>query len=153
MNMNTLNNRFWSALRLAALFFMTASLASASVASWLTSKHCDWDFVQKVGGVEVTAVRLENGRFAAKVRFDPRGGQAITCKPVLINSALVFDNASIHVSGDEVRIKVYTVRAKTGRAGPDTMMVQLPKRAHGNYRLRYENPDRTFFEMGALIVP
>jgi hypothetical protein len=33
------------------------------------------------------------------------------------------------------------------------MIVQLPKRAHGNYRLRYENSDYSFFEMGALIVP
>jgi hypothetical protein len=33
------------------------------------------------------------------------------------------------------------------------MLVPLPKHAHGNYRLRYENPDYSFFEMGALIVP
>jgi hypothetical protein len=151
--MNTLNNKFWPALRLAALFFMTASLASASVTSWFMGKRCDWDFVQKVGGVEVTTVKLENGQLAAKVRFDPRGGQAITCKPVLINSALVFENASVHVHGDEVRIRVYTMRAQKGQVCPDTMMVQLPKRAHGNYRLRYENPDYSFFEMGALIVP
>jgi hypothetical protein len=150
--MNTLN-KFWPGLRLAALFLVTASLASASVTSWLMCKRCDWDFVQKVGGVEVTVVKLENGRSAARVRFDPRGGQAITCKPMLINSALVFDNATVHVRGDEVRVKVYTVRAKNGRANPDTMTVQLPRRAHGNYRLRYENPDHSFFEMGALIVP
>ena len=151
--MNTLNNKFWPVLRLAALFLVTASLASASVTSWLLCKRCDWDFVQKVGGVDVTVVKLENGRFAAKVRFDPRGGQAITCKPMLINSALVFDNATVHVRGDEVRVKVYTVRAKNGRANPDAMTVQLPRRAHGSYRLRYENPDHSFFEMGALIVP
>jgi hypothetical protein len=151
--MNTLKNKLGIALRLAAMFFVTTSLASASITSWLTRKHCDWDFTQKVGGVEVTAVKLENGRPAAKVRFDPRGGQAITCKPVLVNSALIFDKASVQVSGDEVRIKVYTVRAKNGQTCPDMMIVQLPKRAHGNYRLRYENPDRTFFEMGALIVP
>jgi hypothetical protein len=151
--MNTLNNRFWSALRLAALFSMTASLASASVTSWFVRRQCDWDFVQKVGGIEVTTVPLEHGQFAAKVRFDPRGGQVITRKPVLINSTLIFDHASVHVHGDEVRIKVYMVRAKNGLAGPDTMMVHLPRRAHGNYRLRYENPDYSFFEMGALIVP
>jgi hypothetical protein len=151
--MNTLKNKFWSALRLAALFSMTASLASASVTTWLMRKQCDWDFVQKVGGIEVTTVQLEQGRFAAKVRFDPRGGQAITCKPVLMNSTLIFDHASVHVHGDEVRIKVYMVRARNGLASPDTMMVHLPKRAHGNYRLRYENPDYSFFEMGALIVP
>jgi hypothetical protein len=151
--MNTLNKSSWNALRLAALFFMTASLASASITSWFMGKRCDWDFVQKVGGVEVTTVKLGNGRFAAKVRFDPRGGQAITCKPVLINSALVFESASVHVRGDEVRIRVYTVRAKKGQVCPDMMMVLLPKRAHGNYRLRYENSDYSFFEMGALIVP
>jgi hypothetical protein len=151
--MNTLKNKLGLALRLAALFFITASLASGSVISWLTCKHCDWDFVQKVGGIEVTTVKLENGRLAAKVRFAPGGGQAITCTPSLVNSGLVFDNVSVHVRGDEVRIKVYTVRAKNGRPCPDTMIVQLPRRAHGNYRLRYENPDRSFFEMGALIVP
>jgi hypothetical protein len=151
--MNTLNKFPWNAFRLAALFFMTASLASASVTSWLMCKRCDWDFVQKLGGVEVTTVKLENGRLAAKVRFDPRGGQAITCKPVLINAPLIFDHASVHVHGDEVRIRVYTVRAKKGQVCPDAMIVQLPKRAHGNYRLRYENPDYSFFEMGALIVP
>jgi hypothetical protein len=151
--MNTLKNKLGNALRLAAIFFVTASLSSASLTSWLTCTHCDWDFVQKVGGVEVTTVKLGNGRLAAKVRFAPGGGQAITCKPSTINSGLIFDKASVRVSGDEVRIRVYTVRAKTGRACPDTMIVQLPRRAHGNYRLRYENPDRTFFEMGALIVP
>jgi hypothetical protein len=72
---------------------------------------------------------------------------------VLLNSALIFDAASVHVHGDEVRIRIYTVRAKNGRSCPDTMIVQLPKRAQGNYRLRYENPDYSFFEMGALIVP
>jgi hypothetical protein len=151
--MNTLNNKFWRAFRLGALFSMTAALASASITSWFTRTHCDWDFVQKVGGIEVTTVQLGNGQLAAKVRFDPRGGQAITLKPVSINSALIFDRASVHVSGDEVRVKVYTVRAKDGRTCPDLMIVQLPKRAHGNYRLRYENPDHSFFEMGALIVP
>ncbi len=151
--MKTLNNKFWSALRLAALFFMTASLAHASVTSWFMRKHCDWDFVQKVGGVEVTTVKLENGQLAAKVRFDPRGGQAITCKPVLINSPLIFDHASVHVRGTQVWVKVYTARPAKGRTYSDTMIVQLPRRAHGNYRLRYENPDYSFFEMGALIVP
>jgi hypothetical protein len=66
---------------------------------------------------------------------------------------LAFDNVTVHVRGDEVRVKVYTVRAKNGRTNPDTMTVQLPRRAHGSYRLRYENPDHSFFEMGALIVP
>jgi hypothetical protein len=151
--MNTLKNKVGFALRLAALFMVTASLASASIISWLTHKHCDWDFVQKVGGIEVTTVQLGNGQLGAKVRFDPRGGQAITCKPVMLNSALVFDHASVHVHGDEVRVKVYTSVPEKGRIYPDTMTVQLPKRAHGNYRLRYENPDHSFFEMGALIVP
>jgi hypothetical protein len=151
--MNTLKNKLGFALRLAVLFFMTASLASASITSWLMCKRCDWDFVQQVGGVEVTTVKLENGRLAAKVRFDPSGGQAITCKPRGMNSGLIFDKASVHVSGDEVRVKVYTSVPEKGRIYPDTMTVQLPKRAHGNYRLRYENPDHSFFEMGALIVP
>jgi hypothetical protein len=151
--MNTLKSKLGTSLRLAAVFMVTASLASASIISWFTRKHCDWDFVQKVGGIEVITVQLENGQLAAKVRFDPRGGQAITRKPVLMNSALVFDRASVRVSGDEVRIKVYTMRAKSGQACPDMMIVPLPKRAHGNYRLRYENPDYSYFEMGALIVP
>src|ERR1039458_9680399 len=103
--MNKLKNKFWSALRLAALFLATASLASAAVTSWIMRTHWDWDFVQKVGGIEVTTVQLGNGQLAAKVRFDPRGEQAITCKPVLINSLLIFDHASVHVHGDEVRIK------------------------------------------------
>jgi len=151
--MNTLNKFSWNALRLATLFFMTTSLASASIVGWFMSKHCDWDFVQSVGGVEVTAVQLGNGRPAAKVRFDPSGGQAITCKPRGMNSALIFDKASVHVSGNEVRVKVYTSVPEKGRIYPDTIIVPLPKRAHGNYRLRYENPDYSFFEMGALIVP
>jgi len=151
--MSTLKNKLGIALRLAALFMVTASLASASIVGWFMSKHCDWDFVQQVGGIEVTTVQLENGRFAAKVRFDPSGGQAITCKPRGMNSGLIFDKASVHVNGDEVRVKVYTSVPERGRIYPDTMMVQLPKRAHGNYRLRYENPDHSFFEMGALIVP
>jgi hypothetical protein len=150
--MNTLNKFPWNALRLTALFFMTASLASASIVSWFMSKHCDWDFVQSVGGVEVTAVQLENGRLAAKVRFDPSGGQAITCKPRGMNSALIFDKASVRVNGDEVRVKVYASVPAKGRIYPDTMTVQLPRLAHGSYRLRYENPDYSFFEMGALIV-
>jgi hypothetical protein len=151
--MNTLNDKLWCALRLAALFFMTASLAHASIISWFTRTHCDWDFVQKVGGIEVTAVKLENGRSAVKVRFAPGGGQAITCKPSTINSGLIFDKTSVRVIGDEVRVKVYTALIENGRTYSDTMMVPLPKRAHGNYRLRYENPDYSFFEMGALIVP
>jgi hypothetical protein len=151
--MNTLDNKFWRTLRLAAVFFVTASLASASIVSWFMSTHCDWDFVQSVGGIEVTAVQLEKGQPAAKVRFDPSGGQAITCKPRGMNSALIFDKASVHVSGDEVRVKVYTSVPAKGRIYPDTMTVPLPRRAHGNYRLRYENPDHSFFEMGALIVP
>ncbi|HSY53013.1 MAG TPA: hypothetical protein VK785_01130 [Opitutaceae bacterium] len=140
-------------LRLAAVSLVTVSLACASITSWFTRKQCDWDFVQKVGGVEVTAAQLENGRPAAKVRFNPSGTQAITCPPAMLNSALVFDQASVRVSGDEVRVKVYTARIEKGRAYADTMTVPLPRKAHGNYRLRYENPDRTFFEMGALIVP
>ena len=151
--MNTLNRKFWGALRLAALFSMTVSLASASIVGWFLSRHCDWDFVQQVGGIEVTTVPLGNGRLAAKVRFDPSGGQAITCKPRGMNSGLIFDKASVHVRGDEVRVKVYTSVPEKGRIYPDTMTVQLPSRAHGNYRLRYENPDHSFFEMGSLIVP
>jgi hypothetical protein len=151
--MNTLKTKLGSALRLATLFFMTASLASASLTTWLTRTHCDWDFVQKVGGIEVTTVQLENGQLAARVRFSPGGGQAITCKPSLINSGLIFDKASVHVSGDEVRVKVYTALIENGRTYPDTIIVPLPKGAHGNYRLRYENPDYSFFEMGALVVP
>jgi hypothetical protein len=151
--MNTLNNRFWNVLRLTALFSLTALLASASVTSWFMRRQCDWDFVQKAGGIEVTAVQLENGRLAAKVRFDPAGGQAITCKPRGMNSGLIFDQVSVRVNGDEVRVKVYTSVPEKGRIYPDTMTVQLPKRAHGNYRLRYENPDYSYFEMGALIVP
>src|SRR5277367_5003670 len=131
--MNTLNNKFWRALRLAAPFFATAALASASIVGWFMSKHCDWDFVQQVGGIEVTTVPLENGRLAAKVRFDPSGGQAITCKPRGMNSGLIFDKVSVHVNGDEVRVKVYASVPEKGRIYPDTMTVQLPKRAHGNY--------------------
>jgi hypothetical protein len=151
--MNTLNNKLWRAFRLAALSSITASLAPASVTSWFMGRRCDWDFVQKAGGIEVTTVPLGNGRLAAKVRFDPSGGQAITCKPRGMNSGLIFDKATVHVSGDEVRVKVYTSVPEKGRIYPDTMTVPLPKRAHGNYRLRYENPDHSFFEMGALIVP
>jgi hypothetical protein len=151
--MSTLNNKLWNPLRLAALFLVTAALAQASIAGWFSRAHCDWDFVQKVGGVKVDAVKLEDGRPAARVQFDPSGTRAITRKPALVNSALIFDRASVRVSGDEVRVKVYTALPEKGRTYPDTMIVQLPRRAHGNYRLRYENPDRTFFEMGALIVP
>jgi len=151
--MNTLNGKTWSALRLAAVFSVTASLAHASIVSWFTRTQRDWDFVQKAGGIEVTTVHLENGRPAAKVRFAPGGGQAITCKPSGMNSGLIFDRASVHVSGDEVRVKVYTALPEKGRTYSDTIIVPLPGRAHGNYRLRYENPDYSFFEMGALIVP
>jgi hypothetical protein len=143
----------WNVLRLAAVFVVTASMSQASIFSWFPRKHCDWDFVQKAGGVEVTTVKLGNGRVAAKVRFNPSGTQAITCRPSLMNSGLIFDKASVRVNGDEVRIKVYTARIKNGGARPDTMMVQLPRHANGNYRLRYENPDHSFFEMGPLIVP
>ena len=151
--MSNLNKFLWNPLRLAALFLVTAALAQASIFSWFSPTHRDWDFVQKVGGLKVDAVKLENGRSAAKVQFNPSGTQAVTCKPVMVNSALVFDHASVHVSGDEVRVKVYTAPLEKGRTYPDTMVVQLPRRAHGNYRLRYENPDYSFFEMGALIVP
>jgi hypothetical protein len=151
--MKTLNSKSWSALRLAALFLMTAALAHASVTSWFMRKHCDWSFVQKAGGIDVTTVQLGNGQLAAKVRFSPGGGQAVTCKPSLMNSGLIFDQASVHVRGTQVWVKVYTARPAKGRTYPDTMLVPLPKHAHGNYRLRYENPDYSFFEMGALIVP
>jgi hypothetical protein len=151
--MRTVDKFFWRPLRLAALFFLTASLASASITDWFVRKHRDWDFVQQAGGLTVTAVQLGNGRPAAKVWFDPSGAQTITRKPESKNSALMFDQASVRVRGDEVWVKVYTVALEPGRAGSDTMVVPLPVHAHGNYRLRYENPDHSFFEMGALIVP
>ena len=148
-----MNKTLWNVFRLTIVFLVTASLAQASITGWLTCKHRDWDFVQKVGGVEVTTVKLGNGQPAVKVQFNPSGTQAITCKPVLMNSALVFDKALVRVSHGEVRVKVYTTRVEKGRVFPDAVIVPLPRKAHGNYRLRYENPDGSFFEMGALIVP
>jgi hypothetical protein len=151
--MKTMDKKVGRALGLIITFLLTTSLASASIASWIMRKPCDWDFVQKVGGMEVSVVRLENGRPAAKVRFDPTGGHAITCRPVLLNSALIFDQASVRVRHGEVWVKVYTLAPGRRRTYSDTMTVPLPRNTHGNYRLRYENPDYSFFEMGALIVP
>lgn len=144
---------FCRLLALALAVSATASILQASLVTWWARKQCDWDFVQKVGGIEVVAVRLANGRPAVKIRFDPSGSHEITRKPEQMNSALIFDRASAQVHGDEVRVTVYTSVPAKGRTYPDTITVPLPKKTHGRYRLRYKNPDRSYFEMGVLVVP
>jgi hypothetical protein len=124
-----------------ALIFTILALAApanAGIIGWFTSDTRDWDFVQKTGGIRISAPIQKDGKIFLPVEYCVQGLVAITCKPTLLNSGLAIRKIDLKKKDDQLVIRVVTQLVEKGSDTAQIHYVDLSDIHSGSYEVYYE---------------
>ena len=128
--------------------------AYGSQDSYLATSHvASWGFLQSVGGIRLGAPeKKENGRWVLPVVCDVSGLTTVTHKPTTMNSGLVVTRMLYQVSGSEIRISVaLNIPLRTSRT-PRCTEITLSGINAGEYRVLYEEQNRSTHALGTITL-
>jgi hypothetical protein len=115
-----------------------------SLTDIFTANHLDWDFIQKVGGLEVSDPEYKPSEdWYLPVKCDVSGLQFITTKPTALNSALATKGVKAKVKGNKIQIWVISCLISKDHPDPVTKGVQLKNIKNGKYQIEYLSKDGT----------
>jgi len=104
----------------------------------------DWDFIQKVGGIETeTPLETEDG-FYLPVKCNVSGLDSVTIKPTTLNSALSCLKIKSTINGNTIHLKVIAGLAVTKKSDCNCKAVRVGDLEPGNYIVYYG--DKSSFE-------
>lgn len=141
-------------LLLAILCGVTFQPAYGGQDSYLATSHvASWEFIQSVGGIRLgKPEKKENGSWVLPVVCDVSGLTTVTHKPTTMNSGLVVNQMLYQVSGSEIRISVIlNTPLSTSRTSRCTH-VNLSDINTGEYRVLYEEPNRSTHALGNITI-
>src|SRR5258708_7611001 len=113
---------------LVFLFSLTvASAGHAGIVGWLTSEARDWQFIQKTGGIRVSAPLEKEGRRVLPIEYWPEG-----------NSGLAVRKIELKKKGTQLVIRVVTQVVEKGSDTARVHHVDLSGVSDGSYEVYYE---------------
>lgn len=118
-----------------------------------TAERRDFDFIQSVGGIAVGEPRKEGERtWFLPVRCDLSGCTAVTCEPVLINSALAVKELHVRMEEDAVLLWIESCVYTDETRSPRTSGVRLDDIGPGRYTVLYLGEDGRRDEIGTVVI-
>lgn len=137
---------------LPAILSALALVACGNQDSYLATSHvASWDFIQSVGGIRVGEPEKKGtASWALPVVCDVSGLTTVTQKPTAMNSGLVVTRMLHQVAGDDIHISVVVnTPASSSRTSRCAEIVVSGAKA-GEYRVLYEEQDKTRHALGTV---
>ncbi len=132
--------------------FVLATALSGGILEWLTSEVCDWEFIQKSGGIRVAQPVVRDGERLLPVTYDISGLSEVTRKPTSINSGLVVSKVeAVHVRDVIVIRVIRQVADKAKQAGPDHF-AKITQIESGTYAVFYGNAGNEETYLGEVRI-
>lgn len=118
-------------------------MSCSSLMGCVTSSHCNWDFIQGVGGIKVGDPKpVPNDGWVIPVECDISGLTTVTRKPTDLNSALVVKDVRCRVEQNRILIWVVSCVITDKYKNPHwTKDVPLKGIGRGKFTVQYLNPD------------
>ena len=132
--------------RITTILFLTATLAYSGLTGFLTQEKQDWNFIQSVGGLKVTAKEK-----TLIVDCDVSGTRKVNVKPTMIHSALAVRKVWHKRVGNTIQLKVVTSVIKKG-INSACKPLDLSAYPDGAYKVGYLNSDGTTQALGQVIL-
>ena len=130
------------ALRIALAMAAGACGVQAGILGWFTSKPCEWERVQRTGGVQISAPIQHDGKTVLPVTQN-------VCR---FDSALTVRKIEATRSGQHIVIRIFTQLVEKDRP-PAASRVDLSGFPKGCYQVYYEiagDPERL---LGTVEIP
>ena len=120
--------------------------------SYLATSHvADWAFMQSVGGIRVEEAKKKgSSRWVLPVVCDVSGLTTVTHKPTTLNSGLVVTRVLHQVSGNEIHISVVLNTMLNTSHTSRCMEIVVSDISAGEYKILYEEPNKTNHVLGTV---
>jgi hypothetical protein len=119
----------------------TCYSACSNATSLFTATHQDWNFIQKVGGIEVGELQaIPNGAYFLPMNVDV-SGLTVKNKPKIVNSGLAIRSIQADVKGNDILIWVQTCLVSGAYQSAISKGIMIGKLINGKYRVQYLNND------------
>ncbi|YCM43727.1 hypothetical protein V2O64_20690 [Verrucomicrobiaceae bacterium 227] len=132
--------------KITVLLILTATLAHSGLTGFLTQESRDWDFIQSVGGMKVSAKDQ-----TLVIDCDVSGTREVTVKPTMIHSAMAVRKVWHKRVGNTIQLKVVTSVIEKG-INPACKPLNLSAYPDGTYKIRYLNSDGTTQALGEVTL-
>jgi hypothetical protein len=109
-----------------------------------------WDFMQSVGGIALDTPVARGGRWSLPLRCDVSGLTAVTVKPTLVNSALVWADTRAQVTDHDILITIETGPIRLSGETTACGDAELGKVKKGKYTVYYRDPDGSRHLLGRV---
>jgi hypothetical protein len=137
-------NKFKIHIFIISIILIPSVALCFSLTDIFTANHLDWDFIQNVGGLEVSDPEYKLGEgWYLPVKCDVSGLQFITTKPTALNSTLATKGVKAQVKDNKIQIWVISCLVSKNHPNPVTRGVQLKNIKNGKYQIEYLNKDGT----------
>lgn len=137
--------KFKSYIVVFLVFLIPSTAACFSFTDIFTATHADWNFIEDVGGLQITYPEYKPGEgwyFSAKC--DVSGVRTITTKPKLLNSALAIKKIKARVIKRRIQIwVVYCLASKDFPSAYKEESIFLGGIEEGLYQIEYLNDNGT----------
>ncbi len=128
----------------ASLLLITATIVFSGPLGFLTQDTRDWNFIQSVGGMKVSA----KGN-VLHVECYVSGLKKVTVKPTTINSALMVHRIKHKRVGKTIQLRLVTSVIEKG-VKTNAKQVDLSAYPVGEYSVQYLDSDGTTHPLGKI---
>ena len=132
--------------KIIAILFLPAALGYSGLTGFLTQEKQDWNFIQSVGGMKVSAKDK-----TLIVDCDVSGIRKVTVKPSTINSAMAVRKIWHKRVDNTIQLKVVTSVIEKG-INSACKPLDLSAYPDGTYKVEYLNSDGTTRALGQVTL-
>lgn len=118
-----------------------------SIVRIASSDHCDWSFIETVGGLEI--IGQDKNPNYLRIDCDVSGTRKITHTPTIVNSALAIREVRKRIDGNIIQIYIVTSVITEGFSSR-AFGVNLGLIEKGKYEIQYLNPDNSTVTLGVI---
>jgi hypothetical protein len=130
----------------AFMLIITACVACAGIAGFLTQETRSWAFIQSVGGMKIS---LQGNTLS--VDCDVSGTRKVTVKPTMINSGLAVRKLAHKQFGKTIQLSLVTSVFEKGMSS-SCKPLDLSAYPAGEYSVEYRDPDGTTHALGKITL-
>lgn len=128
------------------ILLLSSTFAFSDVAGLLTKETRSWQFVQSVGGMEVS---MKDTNLV--VDCDVSGTRKVTVEPTMINSALGVEKLKHKRNGNTISLTLVTRIVGKG-VSTSPKPIDLSTYPDGEYSIEYLDPDGTTHALGKITL-
>ncbi len=129
---------------ITSILLITATLAFSGITGLLTQSTRDWNFIQSVGGMKVSAKQN-----VLHVDCHVSGTKKVTVKPTTVNSALMVRRINHKRVGKTIQLRLVTSVIEKGVKN-NPKQVDLSAYPVGEYSVQYVDSDGTTHPLGKI---